>query len=85
MDLSITPEQYKKLWWETLIDEMVKTQRCFTIPELQQFAEEKIGQSLSSNNFHRAVLKNAPVFDTGMQSQNPAGGRPATYYCSTKI
>ena len=83
MDLSITPEEYKKLWWETLIDEMVKTQKVFTISELQKFAEEKLGRPLPYNNFHRAVLLNAPIFKTGIEKRTV--GRPAMYYCSTKI
>ena len=83
MDLSITPDDYKKLWWEGLVDAMSIKQRCFTIPDLYELAEATTGQSLSYSNFHRSVLKNAPIFKTGILKTETLG-RPAMYYCSMK-
>ena len=83
MDLSLTPDQYKKLWWEGLVDAMSLKKRVFTMPELCELAEAMTGQSFPYPNFHKAALNNAPIFKTGMFKTETAG-RPAMYYCSTK-
>ena len=86
MDLSITPDKYKQLWWDELIAQMTEEKKFFTLPELQEFTAMKTGKIFASGNFVRAALKFAPIFKTNIKTENNgAGGRPATYYCSTKI
>lgn len=86
-DLSITPEQYKELWWKALVHEVAKTKKCFTLAELEEVAKLKTGTA--PTNFSRAALRYAPITATGITTKyniaEPLPGRPAMYYCSTLL
>ena len=83
-DLSITPEQYKDLWWKNLVREITKTKKCFTMSELEEFVVCKSGSAPS--NFSRIALVNAPIMATGITTKDGRkAGRPGMYYCSTLL
>lgn len=83
-DLSITPEQYKDLWWKNLVLEISKTKKCFTLSELEEFVVSKSGSAPS--NFSRTALTNAPIMPLGITTKDQnKPGRPGMYYCSTVL